>query len=403
VSENGQRTTIIDGFWIDREINKRRYIFNNEDLSEVATDGLQRDAALKRLKRQALQVIQLPQSDLTVLISEKPRMYTAKTPLDVMMLVVSEYKHRRVANLRGASESELGNLLKHAKRILNGLKDVAEQVGQKVKHQALAVNFHEDPLSSEGVSDLRKLHAQTLDMLHFHAFVLTEDEVKNSVGKLNKSERDVAYDPLNFIIEYLMDIPSIAEIFSHHSLERLGDDKLRFKLDEDADDSDFADSIIMLHNSYEHIYKKILELFIDKHNKSVISMPLLDGEDSWGNIKSFIRKLRNHPLNRDVENIQPKIDRLFALLKRLNKIFKDADREHLLSDERLFLHSPAYTMVMEINELEEWIITLSPRLISTGNALHSLGYFKQSSENNTPDKKWWEMRKKMLKIFNKFS
>lgn len=394
---------VINGFWLSKDLSSRLHVFDDDDLADVNAGQKNYRQALESMKKSAMQVIPMADSDLTALISEKKRMYSAKTPLDVMMLICPEHVNRQTSSVEDLSKNELGFFLKQAVIVLRKLESTAKQHGLTVINRAISYNFHQDPLSADDVHNLRKVQAQTLNLLHFHVFIMTDEDLSEASnhGFLSKEERDIAYDPLNFIVKQVLQIASFRNFFVHPVLRWQDVDKLAFEIRETANGSSIAEAITKLHAAYQEIYQEISALFIDKDYRGELNMPLLNLESMYGNINAFIQKLRQHVDNKGQENIGFTIDRLASSLKRIAKILKNADKSGLLNNERIFLHSPAYTLTLENRNSGSWFLHMSPRIISTGNALHSLGYFKKVVPHDHPDKNWWNMRRTMLEKFSK--
>lgn len=99
---------------------------------------------------------------------------------------------------------------------------------------------------------------------------------------------------------------------------------------------------------------------------------------------------------------QIRINALARQFIRFSQIFHEASPESIQEGKRLFLRSPAYTLLASPTERKEWDLLLSPKVISTGNALHSLGYYKKSAPTDqAPPEEWWDTRKKMVHTVRK--
>lgn len=388
--------TVIGGFLFNDKVNFLRFVFDEASLDEVLTGGPNYAAAMEKLKSHALNIAHLPDSDLQVLVSEKKRPYPV-SPFDLMMLVAGDTPDQKPSNIGEVDSQELGNILIYAKQLLAKLTSVAEETDSPVVRKVISLNYHQNPLPEKNIDYLIKTYAQTLDLLHFHTFVLTENDLKEIPDQeITKSERDIVNDPTSFIMKAIMVIPSIEQEFSIEGLSQTESGKLVFNTDKDMDEFDLGEKLQVLHQQYLKVYQEILEIFVDVNQHDSLDMPLLDPEAIHTNIKVYIQNLRQHPGNRSADALE-KINRLMNIWMRLAGILNPGNKEDVLNHKRLFLRSAAYTLVMEPNEEKGWKITLDPRLISTGNALHTLGYFKKFDKNRIPDKDWWLKQGEMVK------
>ncbi len=396
---NENKQTIIEGFWISDEDNESRHIFDIKD-TEILEKGSTSEYsdALKRLENCALKIIKLRNSNLEVLVFEKTTPYSAKSPLDLMFLIVSKEPHHNIYNIDNVSSIELGQILNEAKKTLESFCEVAKKSGKNVTHKAISVNYHEDPLPPENTDHMKKTYAQTINLLHLHVFVLTdEDSKENKNAKpLSRDEKDTVNDPTNFILQRILSIPSFQTDLSNEKLISTRRDKMQFETQGVEDFSDLAESLKRLHSMYCFYCQEIIDIFSDSNEEDALKMPLYDYEMVYANIKTYVRKLRKRKENILSDNANSEICRLTNLWMRLARIIKESSKEGILNNERLFLRSPAYTLLLELTNDSNWKITLDPRVISTGNALNSLGFLKRSEDRKSPDSNWWNVRKKMI-------
>ena len=392
---NENKVKIVEGFWISGEDNTSRHVFDLKDI-EILENGTPSKylEALKRLENCALKIITLKNSDLEILVFEKTTPYTSKSPLDLMFLIVSQESDHNIYSIDNMSPFELGQILSEAKKTLESLSEVAKKTRKNIVHKAISINFHDDPLPAKNVFFKKKTYAQTINLLHLHVFVLTdEDTEENKKAKpLSKDEKDTVNDPTNFILRRILSIPSFQRDLSSENLTRTKSDKMEFETQSTENFSDLAESLKRLHTMYCHYYQEIINLFVDNNEEDALKMPLYDYEKVYANIKTYVQKLR-----RRKENVNSEISRLTNLWMRLARIIQESSKEGILNNERLFLRSPAYTLLLDLIDNSNWKITLDPRVTSTGNALNTLGFLKRSEERKCPDKNWWDTRNTMVK------
>ncbi len=217
---------------------------------------------------------------------------------------------------------------------------------------------------------------------------------KNS--PLNRDEKDTVNDPMDYAVRLLMTIPSISDKFKNVNLDRDEKGKFNFIANIDINLNVLAESLIELHKNYANIYQEIINVFTDPNRRDSLDMPLFDSDQIYQNITTFIQKMRRDHLNNGSLEDQEKITKLTTLWLRLARVFKVSSKEIIEQEERLFLRSPAYTLLLEVGEDDNWHINLDPRVISTGNALHTLNFLKRPDKESAPTEEWWEMRKKMV-------
>lgn len=366
---NENKIKIVEGFWITEKDNTNRHVFDLKDV-EILENGTPSEylEALRRLENCALKVIPLKTSDLEILVFEKTTPYASKSPLDLMFLIVSQEPHHNIYSINDISSFELEQILSEAKKILQTLSGVAKETKKNVVHKAVAINFHDNPLSAENVSHIKKTSAQTVNLFHLHIFVLTDEDVKEkqNAKPLSKSEKDTVNDPTGFILRRILSIPSFQKDLSVGNLKRTKSDKMQFETQGTENFSDLAESLKRLHTIYCHYFQEILNLFVDSNEEDALKMPLYNYEMVYANIRTYMQKLRSRKGNANSE-----ISRLTNLWMRLARILKQSSKEGILNNERLFLRSPAYTLLLELIDNNSWKIILDPRVISTGNALNT--------------------------------
>jgi len=396
------KPTVIEGFWISERENRHRYVFDDQDLETVtqAKPGFER--ALRRLKRQSLNWVNLPWADAVVLVSEKKRPYPGKTPLDLMLLVSRDEMTDHLPESVGqfdVSSQELGNTLIYAKKMLEVLAGVARSFDKKVVKKAIAINFHQNPLPMENIGSYRKTYAQTIRSLHLHSFVLTEDDIKQSADQsLPKVERDIVSDPMSFVMKAISVIPSIQQHFLISDIDQAYASQLVFNTTQPIDSFRLASRLQILHQQYLTLYYELMSIFVDPNQEDMIGMPLLELEQMYANINVFIQNLRKNPVNQSSEMATHNIDRLAKIFFKLAGLIKEVDQDQIKNGERLFLRTAAYTLLLEpATKPGHWQITLDPRLISVGNAMDTYGYFKKVDPTAEPPREWWDMHKEMVK------
>lgn len=291
--------TVVDGYWVPSQSEKpdnQRFTLDQNSLDTVCYQKAGYEMALEILEEDALDFIDLEDSNLKVLLSEKTRPYPPKSPLDLMLLVAAETPKRIVHNIADLKPSELTQVLKIAEATLEGLeKTHTRSSDSPLVHRVIAYNYNEDPLPEEKTKNLRKTYTQTLPVLHLHAFVLSKKDIEptQKESELSQKERDIARDPLFSTIHILAQIPSIRELFAEKNISLVRGKDLQFQTKNGLSSKETAESLVHIHETFKKLYQQIAGLFVDFHQSDAIDMPLLDQETIFGNISSFMQKCEN--------------------------------------------------------------------------------------------------------------
>ncbi|MBP7740736.1 hypothetical protein KA089_00965 [Candidatus Woesebacteria bacterium] len=146
-----KETIVVDSIWISKKDNESRYVFDLKYLDQLNTSQEKHSDALHKLSAQALKVVELPNSDLNLLIFEKVTPYSSQTPFDLMFLVISKNYDRKVSGIADLAPPELADALSNAKTLIDNLSAAAQSSGKNIVKKSISVNYHENPLPEENV------------------------------------------------------------------------------------------------------------------------------------------------------------------------------------------------------------------------------------------------------------
>jgi len=205
--------------------------------------------------------------------------------------------------------------------------------------------------------------------MHLHIFAITEDTLRSfedvAVSDLSKTLKDYMLEPFETVLKSLYDTNLPDSILDPELFKRLEDSSfegLSFEFDPRLLEEDtFYTEIISLHSRLENLYQKVASIFVDLNLLDSNGMPVLHLSDQINNnIQYFITSLSSHP------------ETLKTILQRVGRVIKSSE---LITNpsERVFLRGLAYRMsVIDDKKTGKYILNVSPRIFSTGNALTSL-------------------------------
>ena len=322
----------------------------------------------------------------------KSKPYAPGPGFDHMIFVAKD--KGLIGGLEDLRPEALSRVLGMSSEVLSVYEKNAEPENPVVR-EFIAVNYHQDPVKEEIFE--RKLHAQTLKDLHVHVVAFRRDDVQELAplerANISRDQYVELNEPLSFIVDRLVAIPALRERLS------AGLQALRFTQGSQYSSLTFtpsADSLedpylsadlIQLHHNLATIYQELVELFVDTGTRDEAEMPVLHTPDRREQrIKDFFDTLKGS------ETPKPELLRLQKMFLGLSKKLKSGTEVQALPIEerqqtQIFLRSFAYTMAIIRDPLSHALtVTVSPRLLSAGNLLATLGYCKVTGE--APPAEW---------------
>lgn len=357
-----------------------------------ATSTLLREAGrepgnMERLRSAAI-THRLLTSDTEAFVFPKLRPYAPGPGFDNMIFVAKE--GGTICGIEDVRPETLSKLLGMGDRILEAYERNVEGDDSLAK-EIIAINYHATPVAEEAFD--RKLYAQSLRDLHLHVVGFRAQDVDNlpvlERERLTKDQYNELHEPLSFLIERLAAIPSILERLSHALtiLRRLPITPagIRFYVDTtDLKNPLLSQDLIQLHHNLANVYHELLGLFADPAQMDETGMPRLhDVTLREEKIRAFFEK---------VGVTEESHATLMHTCLRFSRLLKSGTEIRALSpakktDTPIFLRGLAYTLAL-IREphTKEMVVTVSPRVLSTGNLLATLGYYKVTGEE--PPEAW---------------
>lgn len=345
---------------------------------------------MDRLKEASLRYIELDPATYGFVLP-KLRPYAPGPGFDHMIFVAKE--GGTVHGIDDLKSEDLSRLLDMGGRLLSIYERNADS-DDPMDKEIIAVNYHQDPVP-EGVFQ-RKLYAQSLKDLHFHVVGFRSSDIQDApLVKSEPASKDhysELREPFAAFLERLISIPLIRERMSRQlSVLSLGEGHdypgMSFSaLSKDLSDPSLSADLIQLHKNLAAIYDDILQLFADPHHLDASKMPTLHSEEEReGRIRTFFQTLNESGDGEDIE-------RLMKAFLRLSKRMKSGEQVLALPSDELaqtliFLRSLAYTIaIIREPSAETLTVNVSPRILSMGNLLATLGYHKIVGE--APPASW---------------
>lgn len=307
-------------------------------------------------------------ADIGLYVVPKRSPYLAEPALDNMVYVAKERGAVKSIDQLDADE------LKETFTTIFKLQQAYEQLAPIQAH-VLSTSFHANPIYDQSIFG-KKVHAQSLRDLHFHAFSFSKKEVDTIKTtprqSLGKNFQDYMDDPLNSLIKGLTQEQSLIKrlLGSTSTLQSVGGgpaEGVRFSFDHSSiNNLSFYRDIQQIHANINGIYEDIANLFVDLSEIDNKQMPKrLPTIESEERVTKFIE---GYSIT-SAENRR----RLMFLARNLK-----AGEDVSSLQERVFLRGCAYTMFMGRHAGEpQRDLYFAPRIVSTGNALSSLGFFYQ--------------------------
>ncbi len=317
---------------------------------------------------------------LMAYLMQKRSLYVSDPSMDHLLYIAREGGYAKSIN--DIDSKEFAAIMHLGKDIQNCQLGVSND---EVNMQVMSLNFHDDPILSESTFG-RKVHAQSLSDLHLHVFSLTDQELirieQVDYCQINKRLQDYMVDPITPFITSVLTKPEYFNILlsNTNSFESVNFQDGRIILDTtptDLDNLEFCRDIQQLVQNYCEIQHELAALFVDKESLDDRGMPIpFDKNIIERNISQYCSE-RPFLNNSDKRYLT----RLGGVLRRSDSIGQV---------DRVFLRGAAYTLSMITQpHTNEVIVDLSPRVISTGNALSALGYLYKKTQ---PDATYIEVR-----------
>ncbi len=252
--------------------------------------------------------------------------------------------------------------------------------------EVISINYHDNPILDKNVFG-KKVSAQSLSDLHFHAFSFTEEEINNTTelpyNSLKKSTKDYLIDPFSIFVSRLASEPSIKRMLlketQNFQISEAGDyEGIPIDIGSvNLSSATFCRDLCQLHRNVGDVYKYLVGLYVNFTSYDKKLMPIkYDEVEIESRMEEF---LQQHPIDAGLRRN----------LYRVGKILKLAEGQSYPGD-RVFLRGLAYVLYIVKNGGGANKLYFSPKLFSTGNAISALGYL--SKNDYELDDEWLRIR-----------
>lgn len=286
--------------------------------------------------------------------------------------------------------------LQLAFRLLESIQLVYHNLAP-IRREVISINYHDNPILDKNVFG-KKVSAQSLGDLHFHVFSFTENELSHTIDlpydSLKKSTKDYLIDPFSVFVLQLASEPSIQGMLLKGIQNFQISEKREYEgipIDigsEGLSSAAFCRDLSQLHRNTIEIYKHLVGLYVSFNTCDKKLMPVKHNEAEIRlRIAEFLEK---HKISDNV---------LKRNLYRVGKILRPAEGQNY-PESRVFLRGLAYVLYLVKNEDGTNKLYLSPKLISSGNAISALGYL--SKNDFELDDEWLRKRDLRQKEIGKF-
>lgn len=351
---------------------------------QMYDEGRRVELAKERLEKASIYFQEDKDQGVGFYVMAKRNPYVPEPALDHMIYVAKE--KGVIRSIDELSPSQLKNLFSISRQISNTYRNISEDHGG-LAMSVTSINFHDNPIYDQSVFG-KKVHAQSIKDIHMHVFGITNDTINSlenvEVANLSQMLKDYMFEPFDFVLQYIYQTSLVQDIIDRFSVIRRSSDQrfegLVLEFDKENQDSQtFYEEFIEIHRAFNYLYSMISKIFVDTDNLDSTGMPkVLPQEDIELNIIDFVNSLRYYP------------QELPLLLNKIGRLIIAGETAQG-TQARVFLRGPAYTLTI-INQEEDnkSLVSLSPRVFSTGNALTSLRllYRKIPLVNNS----WLETR-----------
>lgn len=332
---------------------------------QMYNEGRRVQFAQQRLQNASVYFEETENSEIGFYVMPKRNPYVPEPSMDHMIYIAKE--EGTIRSMAELSPDLAAKLFGLGFKIAGLYEEIGEDHGG-IALNVMSLNYHGNPIYDQSVFG-KKVHAQSIKDMHLHVFAITEDTYQSledvNIAKLNKMLKDYMLDPFEIVLRSLYDTSLISDLLEPKSFQRIIDNRfegLSFTFNPTLlVQSDFYSELINLHVKLEDLYQRVAGIFVDLNNQDTRGMPILHSAPQIDqNVESFISSLSIYPR------------RLETILQRVGRVIKSSE---LIADpsERVFLRGLAYTMsIIDDKRTGRYILNISPRVFSTGNALTSL-------------------------------
>jgi hypothetical protein len=332
---------------------------------QIYNEGRRVQFAQQRLQNASVYFEDTENSQIGFYVMPKRNPYVPEPSMDHMIYVAKEERTiRSMAELTPELAAKLFNL---GFKISNLYQEIGKDHGG-VALNVMSLNYHRDPIYDQSLFG-KKVYAQSIKDIHLHVFAITEYTYQSledvDVTKLSKMLKDYMLEPFEIVLRSLYDTSLVTDLLDPTIFQRISDNRfegISFVFSPTLlQQTNFYPELINLHSKLEDLYQRVAGIFVDVNRQDTKGMPLIYSTAQIDqNIENFISDLTVYP------------KRLKTILQRLGRVVKSSE---LLVDpsERVFLRGLAYTMsIINDKKTGRYILNISPRIFSTGNALTSL-------------------------------
>lgn len=372
----------------------------SQDITGVPGELL-RDAARVPGNMERLRAVSLASQKLTLdveaFVMPKLRPYAPGPGFDHMIFVAKE--NGVIRGIEDVTPKELSTLLGMSGRILSTYEKNTEPTN-RLQKEVIAINYHATPVD-EAVFD-RKLYAQSLRDLHIHVVGFRANDIQELSAPdkeaITHDQYAELHEPLLFLVDRLMKIPAIKHLLEKNLNSLIKGDELPYAgigfgtEIKDVQNPLLSQDLIQLHQNLQHLYQVVSRLFVDPERVDKTGMPsLLDPSQRAQKIETFFQEIASNKSASPHEPLKRAFLRLSALLKSGTEVqtLSPEEKQHT----PIFLRGFAYTLaIIRDPRTGTLLITISPRILSTGNLLATLGYYKVTGD--APPADWVEAKKR---------
>jgi hypothetical protein len=378
----------------------------SQDITGVPGELL-RDAARTPGNMERLRAVSLASQkvDLGVeaFVMSKLRPYAPGPGFDHMIFVAKE--GGMIRGIEDITPRDLSALLGMSGRILSTYEKNTEPDNHVAK-EVIAINYHATPVD-EAVFD-RKLYAQSLRDLHIHVVGFRA----NDIQELSASDKEaITHDqyaelrePILYLVDRLVKIPAIKQRLEKDLTSLTKRDELRYAgigfgtEIKDLQNPVLSQDLIQLHHNLQHLYQEVSQLFVDPDRLDETGMPtLLAPSLRAQKIEEFFQAIASERTSSTHEALRRAFLRLSASMKSGTEVQALSPQEKRYTP--IFLRGFAYTLaIIRDPHTGALFITISPRILSTGNLLATLGYHKVTGD--APPTDWLEAKKRNEKTIS---
>lgn len=337
--------------------------------------------AIDRLLEHALYAESLgASSERYLAVVPKIRPYSA---LDFMIMAADE--HQVIPSIAAMETAELQQQCVLASKLFTAYETLPEKETNPIVLRALAVNYDAWPSDA----DLLPKRAQSIPTEHLHVFSYTLDEFQHSdlvpASELTKREQRRYFDPMSGYISSLLQLFAIGSameegMLSMHSEAHPEYEGVTFMYEGSISDSRFAHDLQKLHKNGEKLFEQI-SAFLNPETTDETGMPVRKTKVQQLDRLQYFLEMYPATTPEEVAIHQQLRRRSEWMIQRLFP-------SHLakVTAANRFHEEYAYTLLATQRVgSSSWIVNLTPRVISDGNALATLRQYRVPSTEPTPE------------------